>query len=99
MAQLRDKQTSECIAEGTPLEIVLLADKIGRDEFIFDDVGEGFDPEEVLSQHKAQVEFAKSTDDVSDEDTKAAVARGQLKRGAQKAATDALTAARARVKE
>lgn len=48
MAQLRDAQTSELIAEGAPLEMVLLADKLGRAEVMFDDVGEAFDPDAVL---------------------------------------------------
>lgn len=39
MAQLRCAQTSELLAEGTPLEIAHLAAEIGEDEVIFDDVG------------------------------------------------------------
>lgn len=48
MAQLRDALTSEFLAEGDPTALVLLAEKIGPDEVIFDGVGEHFNPDEVL---------------------------------------------------
>jgi hypothetical protein len=48
MAQLRDAHTSELIAEGTPLELAVLAEELGRDEVLFDGVGTEFDPDAVL---------------------------------------------------
>lgn len=56
MAQLRDKHTSELIAEGSPVEMVLLADQLGRDEVLFDGVGLQFDPDAVLAAHQQNVE-------------------------------------------
>lgn len=74
MAQLRDAQTSEIIAEGTPAALVFLADKLGRDDVLFDDVGLGFNPDAVRAAHEADAagleEVAQSVDasDI-DEDT------------------------------
>lgn len=58
MAQLRDAQTSELIAEGTPEEIAFAAEAFAADEVLFDDVGgvarDGralFDPVAVRKQH------------------------------------------------
>lgn len=56
MAQLRDARTSELIAEGDPLELVLLADELGRDEVLFDDVGAHFNPDAVLEAHRENVD-------------------------------------------
>lgn len=53
MAILRDSRTSAAIAVGTPLEMVLLADELGRGEVLFDDVGQAFDPDAVLEAHQA----------------------------------------------
>lgn len=60
MAQLRDAQTSELIAEGTPLELVTIAEELGLNtgvvgtgetadgfEALYDGVGLGFDPATV----------------------------------------------------
>jgi hypothetical protein len=55
MAQLRDKITSELLAEGTPLEVALVAELIGFDEIIFDDVGQAFDPAAVLAGHRESI--------------------------------------------
>lgn len=55
MAQLRDARTSELIAEGTPTELALLADRLGRDEVLFDDVGHTFDPDAVLEAHRENI--------------------------------------------
>lgn len=52
MAQLRDGKTSEILFEGTPLEVVLIADEIGREEVLFDDVGEAFNPDAVIGAHR-----------------------------------------------
>lgn len=49
MAQLRDAKTSELILEGTPLELALAANELGRDEVLFDDVGDHFDPDAVVA--------------------------------------------------
>lgn len=51
MAQLRDAISSQFLAEGTPLEVALLAQEIGFDEVIFDDVGVGFDPQALIAAH------------------------------------------------
>ncbi len=56
MAQLRDAKTSEIMFEGTPLECVLLADEIGRDEVLFDDVGLAFDPDAVKKSHDDEID-------------------------------------------
>jgi hypothetical protein len=37
--QLRDAQTSELIAEGTPLEIATLAESMAAEDVLFDDAG------------------------------------------------------------
>lgn len=60
MPQLRDAHTSELIAEGTPTELVTIADELGLKagvvgvgetpdglDAIYDDVGLGFDPDAV----------------------------------------------------
>lgn len=44
MAQLRCAQTSELLAQGTPLEIATAAEAFPAGEVLFDDVGKGFDP-------------------------------------------------------
>lgn len=56
MAILRDAVTSEFIFEGTPLQVVRLADQLGRDEVLFDAVGPAFDPDAVLRAHGETVE-------------------------------------------
>lgn len=55
MAQLRDAQTSELIAEGTPLEVAIVARRIGFDEVLFDDVGENFDPAATLDAYDREL--------------------------------------------
>src|SRR5689334_13994550 len=60
MAQLRDVKTSEILFEGTPYEVVLMADKLGRDEVLFDDVGLGFDPDAVKAARLADAEALAS---------------------------------------
>lgn len=70
MAQLRDAQTSALIAEGTALELALVADELGIDaavvgpgealdenlDAIYDDVGAGFDPAAVLEAYAENLE-------------------------------------------
>jgi len=56
MAQLRDAHTSDIIATGTPLELALIADKIGGAEVLFDDVGAAFDPAAVIEAAKANAD-------------------------------------------
>jgi hypothetical protein len=58
MAQLRDAKTGECIAEGTPEEMVLLADEVGVEEVMFDGVGEGFAPGAVKTRHQENIQAA-----------------------------------------
>lgn len=52
MAQLRDGRTGELLAEGAPVEMVALADALGRGEVMFDDVGAAFDPDAVRQAHE-----------------------------------------------
>jgi hypothetical protein len=56
MAQLRDARTSDILYEGTPLEVALMAEKLGRDEVLFDDVGGGFDHQATIAAHQDNVE-------------------------------------------
>lgn len=59
MAQLRDKKTSEFIAEGSPVEMVLLADEVGIDEVLFDGVGLRFNPAEVRQEYQDRIDGMK----------------------------------------
>lgn len=104
MAQLRDVQTSELIAEGTPLELALIAGRLGEREVLFDDVGEGFDPAAVrqaAEQNAAGLEGAAAEatgDDAARLAEAAAEARADLEldvAAANEAARE-LEAARAR---
>lgn len=111
MAQLRDIQTSEFIFEGTPEECVLLADKIGRDEVLFDGVGEAFDPDAVLTNYNDRLaaEVALSTskaDGITAQDRSDAQARAQQIEqvaadiaASQPGAEQALADARARLED
>lgn len=63
MAQLRDTKTSEILYEGTPLEVALIADEIGRDEVLFDDVGESFDPDVVTRAFTGSISALESAVD------------------------------------
>ena len=70
MAQVRDSRTSELIFEGTPLECVRVADDIGRDECLFDDVGLQFDPDAVLKSAREEREglaAASTSQEVAEE--------------------------------
>ena len=109
MAQLRDAQTSEILAEGSPTEVVLIADQLGRAEVLFDDVGQGFDPDAVLAAHNEQLAamnaVAANVDEEESVRTRAAqaVAAEQALEAAAEAAApeaqDRLDEARARVKD
>lgn len=69
MAQLRDAHTSELVAEGSPLELVLVARELDRRaivpkpgedlpdgvELLYDGVGLGFDPDAALEDHDTNV--------------------------------------------
>lgn len=76
MAQLRDVKTSECVFEGTPYEVALMAEKVGKKEVIFDDVGLGFDPQSVIDAERERLAafepVAKSRAKSVDADTKGA---------------------------
>lgn len=106
MATLRDAQTSECIASGTPLEMVALADELGAAEVLFDDVGLSFDPPAVLTAHTENVKGLKAAATAASGDEKtslqashdAAVAEADKGRGQKVKAQKAMDAARARVK-
>lgn len=60
MAQLRDSRTSEFIASGTAEEMVLLADRLGADNVLFDDVGLGFNPDAVREAHESRLQVARA---------------------------------------
>jgi hypothetical protein len=60
MVQLRDVKTSELIAEGEAYELVCLADHLGREEVLFDDVGAAFDPDAVMAVREAEIDGFKS---------------------------------------
>lgn len=104
MAQLRDAQTSEIMFEGTALECVLLADEIGRDEVLFDDVGIGFDPDAVKKAHVDAIKGLEGVvkNDKGDhvesarESLKTRKAEGSITKKKIDAATKAMKEARAR---
>lgn len=60
MAQLRDAVTSELVAEGTVEELVLIAQHIEED-VIYDDVGENFNPDEVLKAYLDNLDGLKGS--------------------------------------
>lgn len=62
MALLR-AHTGNLLAEGTPTEMVLLADMLGRDEVMFDDVTPGFNPDSVLTAHAENVRWMRNGHD------------------------------------
>jgi hypothetical protein len=94
MAQLRDKQTSAFIAEGTPLQIATLASKVGFNEVIFDDVGGDFDPQAVIDRHAAHVAALAEDDTISDEYKQSVADEAKLQRGAITAAQQSIQDAR-----
>jgi hypothetical protein len=55
MAQLRCAQTSELLAEGSPLEIATAADGLAAGDVIFDGVGQTFDPAAVRRAHADEI--------------------------------------------
>lgn len=81
MAQLRDKQTSEIVFEGTPLEVATLANEIGVGEVLFDDVGEAFDHAAVV---KANVDDATALESVAADTKESAELRRTAKGSAQR---------------
>lgn len=103
MAQLRDAQTSALILEGTPLELALAADELGRDEVLFDDVGPAFDPDAVVEAHKERAaSLTAAAKDAKGEDRKRLEAAAKdatsalkLERRAIESASKALERARA----
>lgn len=109
MAQLRDAQTSEILAEGSPLEVALIAQTLGRREVLFDDVGQGFDPDAVIAAHEehlAALNSVAANDELDEDDraraSEAAAAEAALEAAAEAAAPEAqdrLEEARARVKD
>lgn len=95
MAQLRDAQTSQYLAEGTPIEVALIAEAIGFSEVIFDDVGEGFDAGAVLAAHREHVASLRdlasdATETLIDDATVTAAREAEVAAEAQTA--DALAA-------
>lgn len=73
MAQLRDAQTSALIADGTPAELVTIAETMGLNagvvgpgetaeglDAIYDDCGVGFDPAAVLTARDENIAGLKS---------------------------------------
>lgn len=55
MAQLRDVETGELLAEGTPVEIAAIAAELGIDEVLFDGVGLAFDHAAVLEANDREI--------------------------------------------
>jgi hypothetical protein len=108
MAQLRDAHTSELIAEGTPLEVALIAAGLDDDGLLFDDVGHGFDPRTTIDAHNVRVEglsyaVRQAPEDDDQADTaraahRAAVEEGQVSDDAIAKARNALSKARKRLK-
>ncbi|MBA3240080.1 MAG: hypothetical protein H0T60_02545 [Acidobacteria bacterium] len=76
MAQLRDAKTSEFLAEGTLLEVAVLARGYNNDEVIFDGAAEAFEPASVIEQAEESAEgfeaVAKSTAKAISKETKEA---------------------------
>lgn len=68
MAILRDRLTSAPLFEGSPVEVVLAAEKLGRAEVLFDDVGLEFNPDAVLQAHQETLEVAEQTVLAPDDD-------------------------------
>ena len=94
MAQLRDAQSSQILAEGTPIEMVLLADRIGHDEVLFDDVGPAFDPDAVRRAHQAQADgLERAAAEASGREAKQLAAAHDELRGLTEAADVAAPAA------
>lgn len=92
MAQVRDKQTSQFLFEGTPLEAALVAKELGFNEVIFDDVTLDFDPQAVIDFHEATKDAA--SDAGSPEYVAKVEADGTLDTAAVSDAVGALQAAR-----
>lgn len=61
MAQLRDSVTSELIADGTPEEVVLIAQELEEGSYLFDDVGLAFNPEAVLEARQGRLDELQTT--------------------------------------
>lgn len=71
MAQLRDAVSSELVAEGTPEELVLIAENFAG-EVLYDGVGEGFDPQSTLDAYYQRIQNLNSvlSDSKTDDKTK-----------------------------
>jgi hypothetical protein len=61
MAQLRCAQTSELLAEGTPLEIATAADQFTKGDIVFDGVGQAFDPAAVRKTRADEITGLQAT--------------------------------------
>jgi hypothetical protein len=100
MPYLRDAHTSEAIFEGTPEELALLANELGRDEVLFDGVGLAFDPDAVLSARQENIDANKKlaastakaiTADIKDAAKAAVAAATEQEDNVKAAAPDAQT--------
>ena len=96
MAQLRDARTSALLAEGTPVEVALASKDMDSNTILFDDVGEGFDPDAVIEQHNQTLSNLQTVreDDEQDDEVREAAQRAiedlQLtERAARKLCTEA----------
>lgn len=74
MAQLRDAQTSELLAEGTPADLVLLADRLGPDRVIFDGVPVEAIDLDAIRQRNAELVDELGDDEAARQDTVAGLA-------------------------
>lgn len=111
MAQLRDARTSEIIAEGTPIELVTIADELGLNagivdtgdtagtlDAIYDDVGLGFDPDTVRQARDENLDGLQTASTPEGEAAyTAAVAEIDQARERAPQVQDALDQARARI--
>lgn len=106
VAQLRDRETSALLAEGTPHEMVLLAEELGAAEVLYDGVGLAFDPPALRAAEEARLKGLAdlvadgSLDATTIEAAKAALAEGTAlhARAAAAAATARAAMARARAR-
>lgn len=66
MPQLRDALTSELVAEGTPEELVLIAQQFPTGEVIYDGVGAEFNPDAVLKARQESLDGMNAALDAPD---------------------------------
>lgn len=106
-AQLRDRQTSELIAEGTPAQIARAAQSFDAADVLFDDLGavgaDGaslFDSGATVAQHDVQIAAVQAAvDDPDGMDKTAARATLKALRDEARAGEDLHAPARGRMRD